>query len=395
MSNTQQIELVTTAALAQFNVAKPRAAVVAASPINHPRSGLTSVDGVAIADGDRVLLPAQSDPEKNGVYIAAADAWGRAADLSAPADFLGSSIYVSQGDTLARRVFYVTSEVATVDTDPVTLIVTETGDDILAAIAELEAQTASAVAAAEAQTAQALTDFDADANTALSEFQVQAAQAAAGLNFAATIDPAAVNPVGGNGGTYTTIADAVAASSPGQRVVLNLPGGSAGSVPFASDVDIEGNRHLVLVGPKNNPAVVNHTVKDISSRNALCGFRMFDTCTVTTVEVQHTHGALAIPGQKFRENTSVYTGETGWIGGVSLYDFGFSGEQEACLIGFNGVACARVVLRSGTLSGVVTGIGRTVLVNPFVMAGTQGVQLQNGAAMLNRFSLGGNIVGTV
>ncbi|SEQ59983.1 hypothetical protein SAMN05428995_105256 [Loktanella sp. DSM 29012] len=277
-----------------------------------------------------------------------------------------------------------------------------TMNEALAQLSSLATFLANMPAGVRAQVEAAVAEGEADLAALQAAVDALAVEVAAGveglipsLAFEATIDPADPNPTQLNGGTFNTIAEAVAASSPGQRVVLNLPGGSAGSVPFTSDIDLKGNRHLVLAGPTNNPAVINHDVKVTSSRNGLRGFRLHDTCTVTTVEVEHTHGALAVPGELFRENASIFTGEAGWIGGVSLSDFAFTGQQTACLVGFNGLACARVAFWRGTLSGVVTAIGRPASVDPFVMAGTQGVQQQNGAVMLSRFTPGSNIVGTV
>ncbi|WP_056039451.1 hypothetical protein [Loktanella sp. 3ANDIMAR09] len=233
--------LVTVEALARFNVHQPHAECRVASPVNLSLSGLSPVDGVAIVAGNRVFATSQTDPAENGIYIAAAGAWVRADDMDSPADFFGSRFRIASGARYARHWFYITSEVETVGTDPVTMFVSETGDDILAAIAELEAQTAAAVAAAGAQTAQALTDFDADASVALSDLQAQAAQAAAGLNFSATIDPDAVNPVGGNGGTYTTIAAALADTIDRASVQLSL---RAGAVHPVSEDIFPGDRIL-------------------------------------------------------------------------------------------------------------------------------------------------------
>jgi hypothetical protein len=46
-------------------------------------SGSQTVDGVATSAGNRVLVLAQTDPINNGVYVAAAGAWSRAADFAA------------------------------------------------------------------------------------------------------------------------------------------------------------------------------------------------------------------------------------------------------------------------------------------------------------------------
>ncbi len=56
-----------------------RQAVKAVATANLVLSGLPTVDGVALAAGDRVLLTGQTDARENGVYLATAGAWSRAA----------------------------------------------------------------------------------------------------------------------------------------------------------------------------------------------------------------------------------------------------------------------------------------------------------------------------
>lgn len=46
------------------------------------RLGLQTIDGVTVAEGDRVLLAAQTDPKQNGLYYASGGTWTRALDLS-------------------------------------------------------------------------------------------------------------------------------------------------------------------------------------------------------------------------------------------------------------------------------------------------------------------------
>jgi hypothetical protein len=56
-----------------------REPVKAAATGNLVVAGLQTVDGVLLAEGDRVLLTGQTDAKQNGVYTASTGAWGRAA----------------------------------------------------------------------------------------------------------------------------------------------------------------------------------------------------------------------------------------------------------------------------------------------------------------------------
>jgi len=60
--------------------------------------GLQSIDGVALAEGDRVLVKDQSDARQNGIWLAAASAWKRAADFNGSGDAVkGTQVVVNEG----------------------------------------------------------------------------------------------------------------------------------------------------------------------------------------------------------------------------------------------------------------------------------------------------------
>lgn len=62
----------------------PKQSVKAASTANIASlSGTKTIDGVALVAGDRVLVKDQSTASQNGVYVVAASAWARAADMDA------------------------------------------------------------------------------------------------------------------------------------------------------------------------------------------------------------------------------------------------------------------------------------------------------------------------
>lgn len=61
----------------------PDTAVKLATTGNIALTGVVLVDGVNTTTGDRILVGAQTDPIQNGIYVAAAGAWTRAADFPA------------------------------------------------------------------------------------------------------------------------------------------------------------------------------------------------------------------------------------------------------------------------------------------------------------------------
>lgn len=123
-----------------FQGLKPKQAVVVASTANVNLASASSplpIDGVTLANGDRVLLKDQTAPEENGIYVAvtATDptTWTRALDFDNVSEIPGSYT-VSEFGTVAQGVLYVClSTPAVLDVDPITFakrsIATYTADE--------------------------------------------------------------------------------------------------------------------------------------------------------------------------------------------------------------------------------------------------------------------------
>lgn len=59
----------------------PKAAVLVASTGETVLSGLTTIDGVSLSNGDRVLVKNNADASQNGIYVASASTWSRSEDF--------------------------------------------------------------------------------------------------------------------------------------------------------------------------------------------------------------------------------------------------------------------------------------------------------------------------
>lgn len=74
--------------------------VRAATTANVALTGLQSIDGVALAAGDRVLVKANTDGTENGLYVAATGAWTRATDADSNTEVTrGFATTVLEGTT--------------------------------------------------------------------------------------------------------------------------------------------------------------------------------------------------------------------------------------------------------------------------------------------------------
>jgi phage-related tail fiber protein len=73
-------------------------------------SGLQTIDGVALAAGDRVLVKDQTDATTNGLYNAATGPWTRTIDANNNSQWAqGLQIFVAQGGANANTVFELTT----------------------------------------------------------------------------------------------------------------------------------------------------------------------------------------------------------------------------------------------------------------------------------------------
>lgn len=74
-------------------------------------SGLQVVDTVQLVEGDRILLTAQTGGIANGIYIAKANAWGRANDLQPGSSASGLAVLVNNGSVPNADSVYICTNV--------------------------------------------------------------------------------------------------------------------------------------------------------------------------------------------------------------------------------------------------------------------------------------------
>lgn len=71
--------------------------------------GLQTIDGVALVDGDRVLVQGQSNRAENGIYRATSGTWARATDFDAASEIVGAAVFVSEGATRGNQQWKMTT----------------------------------------------------------------------------------------------------------------------------------------------------------------------------------------------------------------------------------------------------------------------------------------------
>lgn len=103
-------EYVDSAIVSAMNKLDQKQSVRVATTANITLSGLQTLDGVALAAGDRVLVKNQTNAPDNGIYLAASGAWKRAGDADASVEVTPNlTVAVEEGSTLADSIWQLTT----------------------------------------------------------------------------------------------------------------------------------------------------------------------------------------------------------------------------------------------------------------------------------------------
>lgn len=85
-----------------------KAPVRAATTANIALQGLQTIDDVALVEGDRVLVMAQTDKRQNGIYLVSTGVWQRVRDFNSTRDVVtGTRVYVVAGTVNGEKDFAV------------------------------------------------------------------------------------------------------------------------------------------------------------------------------------------------------------------------------------------------------------------------------------------------
>ncbi|WP_281688496.1 phage tail protein [Pseudomonas citronellolis] len=103
-------EYVDSAIVSAMNKLDQKQSTRVATTANITLSGLQTLDGVALAAGDRVLVKNQTNAPDNGIYLAASGAWKRAGDADASAEVTPNlTVAVEEGSTQADSIWQLTT----------------------------------------------------------------------------------------------------------------------------------------------------------------------------------------------------------------------------------------------------------------------------------------------
>jgi len=101
----------------------PKQSVRVATTGNITLSGLQTIDGVMIADGDRVLVKDQLTLAQNGVYVVSSSSWTRAEDVNTWEELVSAFLFVEEGSQNADNGYLCTVNAGgTLGSDPVVFV---------------------------------------------------------------------------------------------------------------------------------------------------------------------------------------------------------------------------------------------------------------------------------
>jgi len=102
-----------------------------ATTANITLSGEQTIDGITTS-ASRVLVKNQSTQAENGIYVSAAGAWARAADMDAASEVDATFLVVEDGTVGAGTIWLTASEVTTLGTDAIVFTQINSATDIVA-----------------------------------------------------------------------------------------------------------------------------------------------------------------------------------------------------------------------------------------------------------------------
>lgn len=86
-----------------------KAPCVVATSATITLSGLQTVNGVAVVDGDRVLVKDQTDSRQNGIYVANSSTWARATDFDGHRDVVRGTLVPTYTSAGSEEIYRVTT----------------------------------------------------------------------------------------------------------------------------------------------------------------------------------------------------------------------------------------------------------------------------------------------
>ncbi|RVD55727.1 hypothetical protein EN746_05585 [Mesorhizobium sp. M8A.F.Ca.ET.023.02.2.1] len=263
-----------------------------ASTANISLYGLQSIDGVATAVGDRVLVKNQADASENGIYTASEGQWFRAADArTARTMQKGTTVHVQQGAVSADFVYAFETLNPVIGTDAITLAFFLSEDTLGDATA--------AAAAAANSAAAALTSKNAAATSATNAGTSATAASGSATAAAGSASTAATSAT--NAGTSASAASGSASSAASSATNAgNSATAAAGSASAASGSATAASTSATNAATSATNAAASAT----AAANSVAALSY--TFSATTADADPGNGTLRLNNATAASATAAY-----------------------------------------------------------------------------------------
>ncbi len=195
--------------------------------------GLQTIDGVATAVGDRVLVKDQADQTQNGIYTASEGQWFRAADArTARTMQKGTTVHVQEGALSADWVYAFETQDPVIGADPIVLAFYLSQDTLGGVVDAASAAAASAAAALASKNAGATSATNAAGSATAASSSATAASGSA-ANAAASATNAG-NSAAAAAGSASTAAGSAASAGASASAAAGSASAASSSAAAAS-----------------------------------------------------------------------------------------------------------------------------------------------------------------
>jgi hypothetical protein len=113
---------------------KPKEACRVATTAAITLSGVQTIDGILLVDGDRVLVKDQASAVDNGIYVVAAGAWSRSEDMDATSpvnEVNGAYTFIQEGTDNEGKGFVQQGSVNTIGVDDINFVYFNSAADLV------------------------------------------------------------------------------------------------------------------------------------------------------------------------------------------------------------------------------------------------------------------------
>jgi hypothetical protein len=245
------------------NITSSVTARAASTGANLTLSGTQTVDGIALAAGNVILVKDQTTTSANGLYTVAAGAWTRATPMDTWAEVPGTIVSIQEGTTNHDTIWLSTADAGgTLNTTPITFTQIPGPSDIVAGAGLLRTGQTIDVVAVDASMTVNADNLQVKLDPARA---VTVVAAGIGVNIDATTMQISSNQLGVKPGTYLGLSNRVTRETPTGSINGSNTTFTLANTPSANTEELFLNGILLEPGAGNDYTISGATITMLSA----------------------------------------------------------------------------------------------------------------------------------